>query len=146
MEALVRWVALGAYTALITRLSLAPSSSLKLFSRYFKFPNADKVAHFAMYGVLAALLVWAFRVRVTRFRAALWVAGVCIAYGLLMEVLQIIILPGDRHFSLLDFAANTAGAVASVFLLSICAQAQEVKKRRRGEGKSLSALDSAPGQ
>ncbi|MBN1426003.1 VanZ family protein [Candidatus Fermentibacteria bacterium] len=128
MSVLIRWIVVGVYAALVTRLSLAPSSSLKLFSKYIRFAHSDKVVHFAMYGVLAALLVWAFRVRATRVKTALWVAGICVGYGLLMEILQILLLPGDRHFCLVDVTANTAGAVASVLLLSLWAQSHAAER------------------
>jgi VanZ family protein len=119
VTALVRWTILAAYTAVITKLSLSPSSSLRFFSKYLKFAHADKVAHFAMYGVLAALLVWALRIRVARMETAARVVGVCLCYGLFLEVLQLYLLPGDRCFSLLDVTANTSGAIVSVALLAL---------------------------
>ncbi len=125
MGTVVRWGICVAYTALVTRLSLEPSSSFRFLSRFVRFPHADKVVHFAMYGVLAALLLWASRVRVATLRTATLVVGVCCCYGLLMEVLQMSLLPRDRFFSLTDVAANVAGATVAVATASL----------RRGAGR-----------
>lgn len=122
VSAWVRWCIVAVYVGAVTKLSLSPSSSLRLFSAYMKFPHSDKVVHFIMYGVLAALLVWAMRTRVRNRQTALAVVGVCLLYGLLMEVMQMVLLPGDRFFCVLDVGANTLGAAASVALLALPAR------------------------
>ena len=115
----VRWALTGAYAALIAFLCLAPSSRLHV-PRFFE--GEDKVAHFGMHAVYAALLVWSLN---PRHAAALRcgksrAAGVFLCtfgFGVAMEILQPILQPGDRTFSYLDMAANGAGALAALSVL-----------------------------
>lgn len=77
------------------------------------FPHFDKIAHFSIYGLLAAALVGAFEPDLRRRRP--WpVAGVvvlwCLLYGLSDEFHQSFV-PG-RFPSLADIVADTLGAVA----------------------------------
>mgnify|MGYP003609286336 CR=1 FL=1 len=102
-----RWVCAG-HLALIAVLSLVPTW---LFPPSIsRVPGIDKWAHVAMYGVLGALLRWAAGpLAATRIFRWLPVAGV--AYGFLMELLQLWISGGGRSFSWADAAANLAGVV-----------------------------------
>jgi VanZ family protein len=89
------FVALGT----LTWLSLAPQERLPPINLW------DKLAHAVAFAVLATLIHAGWpRAR----QAALW--GTLVAFGLLMEVLQIP-APG-RNFSLLDLVADAAGIAA----------------------------------
>jgi VanZ family protein len=69
---------------------------------------ADKIAHFAIYGLTSILLFRYFR-KVTTGRSAFYKAvALTIIYGAAMELVQHL-LP-YRSFSLGDIAANSAGA------------------------------------
>jgi len=92
------------------------------------FPHFDKIAHFLIYGLLAAALVGAFEPGLRQRRP--WpVAGIvvlwCLAYGLSDEFHQSFI-PG-RFPSLADIVADTLGAVA-VSLGWIVVQVQAGKR------------------
>ena len=93
---------LFALLALITVVSLQPGTGAVPL-----FPHIDKLEHFAAYFAVAGLAVPAFRNALLAFAlAALWGAGV--------EVLQATVA-ADRDASVLDAAANTAGALAGVW-------------------------------
>ena len=71
----------------------------------------DKHAHFVTYGVLAALLVWAITDRAplrTTWTVAATAVALAALYGASDEWHQSFV-PG-REVSVLDFAADTAGA------------------------------------
>lgn len=102
------------YTAIITAVSLAPSST---FESLPAIPYADKIVHFFMYGIYAVLLVWTVRdqlfwARMPRYMTMLYVVLFCGLYGIAMEFLQHFFQPDERVFSLGDMAANFAGAFA----------------------------------
>ncbi len=104
-----RWIVWAISTLLIMAVSLMPSST---FRGAPTFPHADKLVHFLMYGVHAALLLWALdlqhnNVAMSLIRAIFY----CAAYGIFMECLQATLLPNDRLFSVGDIIANIAGAL-----------------------------------
>jgi VanZ family protein len=78
----------------------------------------DKHAHFVTYGVLAALMIWAFTDRApARTTWAVAAAAVALAalYGASDEFHQSFV-PG-REVSALDLAADTAGALVAAVAL-----------------------------
>lgn len=79
-------------------------------------PLWDKKLHFAGYGALTLALAYATTHLQAQLRRIALVVGLTIAYGLLIEILQ---LPQPtRYFSLADALANTIGALlASVWFL-----------------------------
>lgn len=68
--------------------------------------NSDKLIHFAEYGVLAALWIFALRGR-TR-HAALWAAAIASLYGVTDELHQLYV--PHRSASVYDWVADTLGA------------------------------------
>lgn len=95
--------------ATIFLLSHQPGDRLSLPA----LPGLDKLAHLAIYGLLAASLIRAFGSRIRRLRpdrvavfAILW----CLAYGMSDEFHQSFV-PG-RFVSGWDLLADTAGAAA----------------------------------
>ena len=91
-----------ALLALITAVSLQPGTGAAPL-----FPHIDKLEHFAAYFAVAALALPACRNAFLAFAfAALWGAGVELLQGTVAT---------DRDASLLDAAANTAGALAGVW-------------------------------
>ena len=100
----------GAYVVFIAVLSLMPRDT---FEDIPVFSNADVVAHFLMYGMLAGMLCWMLAGRASGL--PLRYAGVimfCAAYGMLIELLQMAFPGLGRMFSWFDETANCAGAVA----------------------------------
>jgi len=95
---------------LIAILSLTPSPDIGP-----EIPYVDKVFHFIAYAVLAGLMMWTTP-RVSRRRAVttITIAVSCIMYGLLMEILQPVLWPEDRMYSMADAMANAAGALAAI--------------------------------
>lgn len=85
-----------------------PGGGMRLFA------GADKVAHFVMFGALAAALVydsWRYSGRVSGLRTLL-ICFVVTAFGGAVELLQMLMDMG-RSADWLDFAADAAGAFAA---------------------------------
>lgn len=120
-----RWTICVLYTVIITTVSIAPSST---FENLPAIPLADKIAHFFMYGIYAAVLLWTLQVKdQKRWLFPLGVVLFCGLYGAAMEFLQQISRPGDRLFSVSDMAANLTGAF--FFTLARSPLQREEKKR-----------------
>ena len=112
----MRWIVVFCYMAIVSWLSLAPAEVFQ--ASPLRFAHADKLMHFGMYGVLAFLLCRALRMsgrRACRWRWV-WVALASTGYGFLMELAQLVMISGDRYYSLADVAANALGASVAVFL------------------------------
>ena len=102
----------GIYTLLIVVLQLISTHGLDPLMP--PIPHLDKVAHFGMYGIYAALLLWAAeagrgRRGLTRALAAS-VALYCTVFGMGMEVAQATLTRASRAFSVADMVANALGA------------------------------------
>lgn len=83
----------------------------------------DKVAHFAMYALLAALLVWARPAgRRTTVLAVIAILVAVAAYGALDEWHQQFI-PG-RSMDLSDWLADTSGAIVGAVAATLGARAR----------------------
>lgn len=94
--------------AVIAVLSLVPAW---LFPESVtRIPGIDLWAHLLMYGSLGFLLRWAAGPEPLP-AAARWLPAGAAAYGLLMEVLQLLVSSGSRCFGWDDAAANLAGAI-----------------------------------
>ena len=123
--AAARWGVCAAYVAFITWLSLAPTSLFK--PALALFPQADKLAHFLMYGFLVVLVRWALAGRGLRWHPqGLWVPVAALVYGGCMEVAQSLFVPADRSFQVWDMAANGAGALVFWGACNLCSS-----RRRR---------------
>ena len=105
------------WTMIIFILSILPGSTIKEFWT-IDFFSMDKVAHMAVYFVLA-VLVW----KSLEYEGFLTINGKTIllgsSFGILMEIVQFLFFP-YRYFDLFDIIANiigsTAGVVAIYFL------------------------------
>ena len=128
LPALARFLpALGVMT-MIFALSHQPADDLPSL-----LPHFDKIAHFFIYGLLAAALVGAFEPGLRQRRPWLVVGAIvlwCLAYGLSDEFHQSFI-PG-RSPSLTDIVADTLGAVV-VSLGWIGVQVQSGRRAIAGE-------------
>lgn len=91
--------------------------------------SADKLVHFCLFGLLAGLICWSADARCRHRKAALFAFVAVSAYGILIEVLQPLLLPNDRCFSLGDIAANILGAAC--FAGSFLAIRQWADRRTR---------------
>ena len=72
------------------------------------FGGSDKVAHAAAYGLLAFLFYWSLGTKFSWWGRALLVLGLCVGYGVLMELIQAQV---GRDRDVADALANTVGAV-----------------------------------
>ncbi len=90
--------------------SLGPIDDIDIVS------HQDKIVHFLQYFILAFLTFFAL-VRGTR-RDRRWqfitTIGVVIAYGIALEVLQMLV--PQRDMSMLDIMANIAGAILGAYV------------------------------
>ena len=80
--------------------------------------NIDKVIHFLVYAVLSFLMLKSIQLNFeTTFPGedVLFTLILCIGYGILLELVQLVI--PNRNFSLIDAAFNTAGAIFGVLIL-----------------------------
>ena len=118
-----RWGPAIGWAAVILVATSVPSSILPTVS----YPMADKVVHFALYGVLGALVARSLDgVRsVKTFLAAL---AVLVVFGLLDELHQVL-MPG-RSSDVLDWLADCAGALTGLitgrFLLPLARARQDL--------------------
>jgi VanZ family protein len=95
------WLALGwLWVAVIAYLSLIPSPPEPV-----RFPGIDKLEHALAY---CLLMLWFCQVYVRRTQR-LFVAGLLIAQGVIMEFLQE--MTGYRYFEFADMVANTTGVM-----------------------------------
>lgn len=77
-------------------------------------PHADKLIHFAMYAITAALF-FSILIKKTRFKQAmLFSVLLTVGYGLLLEILQYLT---GRQASPWDAAANLLGALAAMLYI-----------------------------
>ncbi len=101
-------------------LSLLPVSNLNI-PKVITIPHLDKLAHMFMYFVYTLLLVFGFRIyNQGDFKNRYYVISLVVAIilGGLTEIAQGILFSSfSRQKDLMDFLANTAGAL---FALIIC--------------------------
>ena len=83
-------------------------------SRLFSILFNDFFLHFLSFGVLAGLFCGAFRISSRHKLSIPLVAGLSVAYGLFIEILQIF-LP-YRFFSFYDLTADTLGIAVACLL------------------------------
>lgn len=106
------------WALVILIVSVLPNDELPSLSLW----EADKVMHFAVYGLLTALTTFAIKGRFPHFslkKSVKTAVGLCILYGMIIEGIQYL-LP-TRQFDLLDGLANSIGcllAAAMVLLIS----------------------------
>ncbi len=105
---------------IIIILSLLPVSNLNI-PKVITIPHLDKLAHMFMYFVYTLLLVFGFRIyNQGDFKNRYYVISLVVAIilGGLTEIAQGILFSSfSRQKDLMDFLANTAGAL---FALIIC--------------------------
>lgn len=102
------------WAVIILILCSAPSSSFPS-GKFFSIPHFDKVVHFGLYLVFALLMLLELpKGRVRPGSAAVRVL-VAVVYGLLIELMQLLVFRG-RGAEYQDFMANTLGAVSALGL------------------------------
>lgn len=107
-----RLLTLG-YMALIALLSLLPSSTFKEIPTLFD--AMDKVVHLLMYGGMASLLCWTVQRESSKtIMRLLLIFTFCVAFGMLMEILQGTFPGLHRSFDWDDEAANMTGAAVFI--------------------------------
>lgn len=104
------------WALIIMILCGAPSSSFPTV-RFFNIPHFDKVVHFGLYVVFTLLIL--SETNTQRMfggldRKAIIVSlSIAIAYGLLIEIMQLLVFE-SRGAEFWDFVANTIGAIVAV--------------------------------
>jgi VanZ family protein len=95
----------------ILLLTLTPGSALPRTHLWEDLLSIDKLAHVLLFAVLTVLMIVGFskqyKFELLRRKAIPAAALLALAYGLLIEVLQLLI--PDRGPELLDFVANGIG-------------------------------------
>ncbi len=111
-----RWSLIWA--AIILVLCLIPGDALPQID-FWQFSFEDKIAHFAVFAILAVLMVAAEQRRLGRERigwaSKLLIILVAIAFGWLTEQLQFQFIPG-RYGSVGDVIADAIGAIIGIVL------------------------------
>ena len=111
------WLLVTVWAAVILVLCGMPPQDVDKV-KFFDLPYMDKIVHFALYFVLA-MLVMAVLTLNSHLKTSRWTyiitITICLLYGWLIEVLQRAFFPG-RSFEWLDVVADTAGAVVGVLL------------------------------
>ena len=101
------------WSGIIFLVCLVPGSTIPQDDWLDKI-HFDKLVHAGLYLILFLLII-----RISRKinAANLFAAGIlCIAQGILIEILQESIVFLHRSFDIWDIAANTAGVLLAVFL------------------------------
>ncbi|TCN72110.1 VanZ family protein [Acetobacteroides hydrogenigenes] len=111
------WLLVTVWAAIILVLCGMPPQDVDKV-KFFDLPYMDKIVHFALYFVLA-MLVMAVLTLNSHLKTSRWTyiitITICLLYGWLIEVLQRAFFAG-RSFEWLDVVADTAGAVVGVLL------------------------------
>ena len=121
---MIRYLLLGAVVLGLSALTLTPAHYIPDLDNV---SHLDKLVHVVAWGVLV-IAIWA--VLTTRLlsptRCAVWAWLLAVAYGALVEGLQMVV-PG-RTADVLDFASNAAGATLGLYLRGLWAR---WRQRRR---------------
>lgn len=110
-----RWISWAAVLGLVTLLTLLPPSAG--LPQGPRIPHLDKIVHACAWGLLAALTWWALIPTRSRQRAAPLALAFAVAYGVVIEALQLLV-PG-RSADPLDLLADAAGAILGVAAISL---------------------------
>lgn len=104
------------WALLILLACLMPGSSLNRVTD-FDLPHFDKVVHFGIFFILTVLLLSDFNkqetTKITRKKKMLVAALVAFAYGLAIELFQLILIQ-SRSAEVLDVFANGIGIILAV--------------------------------
>lgn len=118
MPALImyRKIVLVIYTAMVIGLSLSRGPAVPRPEWMPK--HIDKIAHFGMYGLYVLLIACAAPARCRHnFPHMAAMVAYCIVFGIAMEILQPILNPNVRFFSVGDIIANALGAVCMAAII-----------------------------
>ncbi|MES2429974.1 MAG: VanZ family protein [Bacteroidota bacterium] len=107
-----------AWFFLILILIGLPGDDLPKMDTWFQRWNIDKLIHFTLFGILAYLFILPFkRSGITNKEKHQYFLRICFAvilWGLTTEFIQEYYVP-HRSFDLLDWAADSLGAVLALF-------------------------------
>lgn len=106
----------------------APSSSFPTV-QFFNIPHFDKVIHFGLYVIFTLLLISETNAKRKlgglERKAIIISLVIAIAYGLLIELMQLLVFE-SRGAEFWDFVANATGAISAVLTYK---QANRISKR-----------------
>jgi VanZ family protein len=94
-------------------LMIMPPSDLPTLA-FSETLRIDKLVHISMFAILAVGLMVVFPERYLPVRVV-WVTIIAVAYGILMELVQLYFVP-FRSFEWLDIVADTVGTIIGVRL------------------------------
>jgi len=107
-----KWIALG-WASLILLLSVIPGEDLPSIT----FWEIDKIVHAIFYCVLSFAAILAIKKQYPqlplRYTCIMYGVGLCILYGLCIEIVQGAFLE-SRSFDLYDLVANFMGCILGV--------------------------------
>lgn len=104
------------YIAIILTIIIAMLSLIKIGKQtIINFSYLDKIEHATAYFVLTFFWLLAFK---NSKKAKFLVVGLCIFYGMIIEVLQVT-LTNYRYAEYLDALANTFGALIALLVFNI---------------------------
>jgi VanZ family protein len=109
-KAVKLFLAIG-WLLFISVLFFLPGSDLPKDSWFDRIPQFDKLVHAGFFFVLLWFWNWCLNQR----RVVWMLLLIAVGYGLLVEFIQLYFVSG-RSFDLLDWAADSAGAVGSTLL------------------------------
>ena len=94
------------WTAIVFGLSIMPAIQLPE-----TFLSPDKLAHLAVYAIMAFLWLWGFaKANALTVANTKWIILGCALFGCLMEIIQYAFFPG-RFFEIGDNIANVIGCL-----------------------------------
>jgi len=108
------------WAVLILLLTLSPQPEIPKVT-WIHIPNADKIVHFTLFGVLYVLLMRGLMKQYPpEFygRAVLWSLVIVVFYGGATEILQAIV-PTGRDADIMDWIADCAGTGAACLVYSL---------------------------
>lgn len=110
MRSAHRRIILGLYVVAVLVLMLAPIRQPRLVR---SIPDADKIVHAALFGLMAAVFWWNLAAR--RRGRAVWAVALATAFACAVEILQAFV--PYRSSDPLDAVAGLVGAVVAALVL-----------------------------
>lgn len=101
----------------ILYLSLADSKSFDKVP-FLNIPHLDKIIHFLMYFGLMSVIVFEHRKSINVRTKLFLIALIPFFYGILMEILQLVIT-ASRSGSIYDVLANSTGILVSILIWAL---------------------------
>lgn len=112
-----RWFAI-IWALFILWVSVIPAADLPSLSLW----EADKFAHAAVYLLLTIFVSMALK----KYSVSI-TAGLCLLYGIILEIIQGQFLP-SRTFDYYDIIANTFGCISGIFVILLIRRMRNIHR------------------